>query len=177
MFEVSSGPKFVPMMSVLLEGPSGSPLDRASHLVDDRVALPAASPGPAAGMAVHKPDGTVVRLAAGSSSFDQTDAPGVYTVDTSDGARSFAVNLDPTESKTSALPLETLEQFGCRLVNPARKALDLEHRRQMQNVELESRQKLWRWLILAAIGVLIVETWLAGRHPRTRTARAEALAT
>ena len=36
----------------------------------------------------------------------------------------------------------------------------------MYNMELENRQKLWRWLILAAIGVLIVETWLAGRRCR-----------
>ena len=41
----------------------------------------------------------------------------------------------------------------------------------MQNAELEGRQKLWRWLILAAIGVLIVETWLAGRLGRTRPTR------
>jgi hypothetical protein len=47
----------------------------------------------------------------------------------------------------------------------------------MHNAELESRQKLWRWLILAAIGVLIVETWLAGRIKRPRLAHAEALAT
>ena len=47
----------------------------------------------------------------------------------------------------------------------------------MQNAELEGRQKLWRWLILAAIGVLIVETWLAGRLGRPRPTRAEALTT
>ena len=76
------------------------------------------------------------------------------------------MNLDPAESKTSPLPVETLEQFGCRLVNPARKPLDREQLRQMHNAELEGRQKLWRWLILAAIGVLIVETWLAGRIKR-----------
>ena len=61
------------------------------------------------------------------------------------------------------LNVETLEQFGCRLVNRSRAKVDREHLRQMQNAELENRQKLWRWLIVAAIGVLIVETWLAGR--------------
>ena len=46
----------------------------------------------------------------------------------------------------------------------------------MYNIELENRQKLWRWLILAAIGVLIVETWLAGRRADAlQPARAEAL--
>jgi len=47
----------------------------------------------------------------------------------------------------------------------------------MQSAELESRQQFWRWLILAAILVLILETWLAGRLSRPRLARAEALAT
>jgi hypothetical protein len=31
---------------------------------------------------------------------------------------------------------------------------------------LESRQKLWQWLVAATLGVLIVETWLAGRLAR-----------
>ena len=45
----------------------------------------------------------------------------------------------------------------------------------MYNSELENRQKLWRWLILAAIGILILETWLAGRAlDRPRLIPAEA---
>src|SRR5207249_11836288 len=112
-------------------------------------------------LVVHRPSGGMVTLSPGTTSFAETDQPGVYTIDTPDGTRSFAVNLDPAESKTSPLHAETLEQFGCRLVNPARKLVDREQLRQMHNAELEGRQKLWRWLILAAIGVLIAETWLA----------------
>ncbi len=47
----------------------------------------------------------------------------------------------------------------------------------MLNVELEGRQKLWRWVILAALAFLAVETWLAGRLARTRRASEEVLAT
>ena len=36
----------------------------------------------------------------------------------------------------------------------------------LHDVELESRQKLWKWLIVAAVGFLIAETWLAGRTDR-----------
>ena len=39
----------------------------------------------------------------------------------------------------------------------------VERRRQMRDVELEKKQKLWRWLIVAALGILVLETWLAGR--------------
>jgi hypothetical protein len=130
------------------------------------------------GMVVHKPDGATVTTAPKSTFFDQTDLPGVYTIDAAAGARSFAVNLDPTESKTAPLHVESLEQLGCRLANEIRKSVDREQLRQMYNAELENRQKLWRWLILATIGVLIVETWLAGRRlARPPLPRAEALTT
>jgi hypothetical protein len=138
------------------------------------VPLPAVEDA-AKGLAVHKPDGATFTTPPETTSFGETDLPGVYAIDMADGRRSFAVNLDPAESKTSPLHVETLEQFGCRLANPSRKVDDHESLRQMQNMELEGRQKLWRWLILAAIGVLIVETWLAGRLVRPRPARAEAL--
>ena len=74
-----------------------------------------------------------------------------------------------------SLNVETLEQLGCRLAAHMPKAPDREQARQMYNLELENRQKLWRWLILAAIGILILETWLAGRAiDRPRLIRAEA---
>jgi hypothetical protein len=31
---------------------------------------------------------------------------------------------------------------------------------------LESRQKLWRWILLAALGLLLIEIWLGGRLSR-----------
>jgi hypothetical protein len=123
---------------------------------------------------VHKPDGAAVALEPGAPSFDGTDAPGVYRVEGPGGAHAFAVNLDPAESRTAPLAAETLEQYGCRLSNGSRSRPSAEQLRQLHNAELEGRQKLWRWLILAAVLVLIVETWLAGRAARPR---AEALAT
>jgi hypothetical protein len=35
-----------------------------------------------------------------------------------------------------------------------------------QAAELENRQKLWRWLVVAALVVLLLETLLAGRLTR-----------
>jgi hypothetical protein len=172
--QLARSSKFVPLMSALLEGQDPRPTDAANYLVHDRVPLPAVEDA-AKGLAVHKPDGATFTTPPETTSFGETDLPGVYAIDMADGRRSFAVNLDPAESKTSPLHVETLEQFGCRLANPSRKVDDHESLRQMQNMELEGRQKLWRWLILAAIGVLIVETWLAGRLVRPRPARAEAL--
>jgi hypothetical protein len=172
--QLARSSKFVPLMTSLLEGRSPRALDTTTRLVNEPVPLPAVEGG-SKPFVVHKPDGTTVTVAKASTSFDGTSLPGVYTVDTPDGPRSFAVNLDPAESQTSPLAVETLEQFGCRLAKPPSEAPDREQLRQMQNVELEGRQKVWRWVILAAIGVLIVETLLAGRLDRARPARAEAL--
>jgi hypothetical protein len=174
--QLARSSKFVPLMSALVDLRDARPVGGPNHTVGDRVALPSAK-DPGAAIVVHKPDGTLVSLPAGSTSFSTTDQPGVYTIDTPDGPRPFAVNLDPAESRVSPLSVETLEQLGCRLVNPTKKLVDREQLRQMHNAELESRQKLWRWLILLAIGVLIVETYVAGRIKRPRLAPAEAQST
>ena len=170
--QLARSSKFVPLMAALLEGRTPPPVELASLTVLDRVPLPATDK-----VTIRKPDGSTVTPDPGAPYFTGTDQPGVYTIDSPLGSRSFAVNLDPLESKTTPLNVETLEQLGCRLAaNPSREVLDREHLRQLQNAELEGRQKLWRGLILAAIGILVLETWLAGRLKRP-TPASEALAT
>ena len=170
--QLARSSKFVPLMAALLEGRTPPPAELASYTVLERVALPSGDR-----VTIRKPDGSTFTPEAGAATFDGTDRPGVYSVESPLGSRSFAVNLDPAEGKTSPLDVETLEKLGCRLAaGRAREALDREHLRQLQNAELEGRQKLWRALILAAIAVLIVETWLAGRLRRP-AANPEALAT
>jgi len=114
-----------------------------------------------------------VAVEAGAATFGDTDQPGVYSIQGPGEPRAFAVNLDPAESRTAPLAVETLEQLGCKLARPTTPAVDRDQLRQMRNAELEGRQKLWRGLILATIAILIVETWLAARTGRPR---AEALA-
>jgi len=167
--QLARSSKFMPLMSALLEGPNAGPDLSADWLVQNRVPLPEGA------LAVRKPDGSTIRLAPGASTFSETDLPGIYTIETAKGLREFAVNLDPLESKTAPLNVETLEQFGCRLTRTAQPlANERELTRQMQNAELEGRQKLWRPLILAVISVLILETWLAGWLGRHNPNRKEA---
>jgi hypothetical protein len=173
--QLARSSKFFPLMSAILDGPNPHRLDTTSRLVNDPVPLPERERGPAAPLAVVKPDGTRIELGPEGREYDDTDQPGVYRVETTRGVRRFAVNLDPLESKTAPLSLETLEQFGCRLASFGAAEADPEQLRQLQSRELEARQKLWRWVILAAIGVLIVETWLAGRSRAHRPKLAEAV--
>ena len=61
------------------------------------------------------------------------------------------------------MPLEALEATGVLLAagdSATARQVAADRERQLQNRELEGRQKLWRWLIVAAVVVLIVETLL-----------------
>jgi len=170
--QLARSSKFVPLMAAMLEGRTPPPVELASLTVLDRVPLAGTEK-----TTIKKPDGSDVDIEPKATSFDGTDQPGVYLVETANGSRAFAVNLDPLESKTTPLAVETLEKLGIHLSSgPAREALDREHLRQLQNAELEGRQKLWRGLILSAIGLLILETWLAGRLKKNPATQLEALA-
>jgi hypothetical protein len=167
--QLARSSKFVPLVATLVEGADPRPIDTTIHLVADRVTLPVDA---AKDALIRKPDGATARPDPTTGSFAGTDEPGVYRLETPAAVRPFAVNLDPAEGRTAPLPVETLEQLGCRLTDPARRTVDRENLRQLHNAELEGRQKVWRWLIVGTIGVLLAETFLAGRVVR---ARAEAV--
>lgn len=195
--------KFVPLLYSLLEqSGAASPLP-AQYYVGDVVPLPpfaGARPfDPPAAFTVRLPDNSVVAVPAGETNFTQTSLPGVYTV-TSSSSRSstvgrdaradrstnaavspgptFAVNLDPGEGRTMAVALDDLEKLGAPMARSAPTAQrQAERKVWLQNTELESRQKLWRWLVLAALAVLLFETWLAGRTARRMSAPAPQSAT
>jgi len=171
--------KFVPLMISLLTLGSPAAIETADLRVGDRLPVASLAARIAGRSAtVTLPSGTAQQLSSGAATFDETDTPGVYSVDADGEQFAFAVNLDPSESRTRPMPVETLEQLGCKLYKgTASSALSEQSRRQMLNVELESRQKLWRWVILAALTILAVETWLAGRLARPRRASEEVLAT
>jgi len=176
--QLARSSKFVPLLTSLSEGSEAGPLVEGNILVGDRVLLPLTGVDRTKPLSVRKPDGSRVVSASSDTMFSETDLPGVYRLESALGDRPFAVNLDPLESRVAPLHVETLEQLGCRMAKPNRGKADPERLRQMQNAELEGRQKLWRWLVLTAIAFLIVETWLSGRlsRPSAQSAPVEALA-
>ncbi|MEZ6116702.1 MAG: VWA domain-containing protein [Pirellulaceae bacterium] len=102
-------------------------------------------------------------IAAGQN-FTATIRPGVYQLDHAGGSRRIAVNLASAESDTSSFDLEKLEQHGIRL-GASQTVEQIETaRRQMRDQELESKQQLWRWLVVLALVLVGAETFVAGRR-------------
>jgi hypothetical protein len=172
-FALSS--KFVPMLYSLLDQSGTATPTLAQVRVGDSVDLTSLLAGRSAPAVVRKPDGTSVPLAAGETRFTQTDQPGVYEVGGTAVPVKFAVNLDAAESKTAPLPADELVRLGVPTQSGAAPSAILATQQEnLHNTELEARQKLWRWLLLAALTVLFVETWLAGWITRRATASVEA---
>lgn len=155
--------KFAPLMWSLLETAGGVGDFVTQYAVGDPVVLPAE----AAGATVTTPAGADVVLTAAQSTFALTNEPGVYRASAAGREWRFAVNLDPSESRTAPLSPEELEQLG---VPVSRGSADLPSERErpvlLQGLEAESRQKIWRWLIAVALVVLLIESVVAGRALR-----------
>ncbi len=156
--------KFVPLLYALLEN-SGAIRSIISRVqVGDEVGFDGAPGAPA--VSVTKPDGTTVQLEEGAK-FAATDQPGVYTAKIGEARQTFAVNLAAGESRTAPIPVEELEVHGATLTAPELTPEQTEaKKRLMLKSQLESQQKLWRWLVVAALLVLIVESFVAGKLTR-----------
>jgi hypothetical protein len=154
--------KFVPLVEGLLRRNDGVAAD-AHYAVDDAIALPRST----APRQLTAPDGAKLEVAADATSVGAT-RPGIYQLVADGGQTPIAVNLPPDESRTTPVAAHELAQWGAKLgATDADTAADaLATKRQLQMIELENRQKLWRWLILAVLAILAVETALAGRLAR-----------
>jgi hypothetical protein len=165
--------KFVPMLYSLMELSGTMRPQAATYVVGDTVDL---AGGRATNtLSVTRPDGKTVVVTEPQKMFGETDQPGVYTLVGGDRPIRFAVNLAPEESRTAPMAVEHLDRLGVPiraepLATPEQLALK---EAQLRAAELESRQKLWRWLIVATLVILIVETWIAARLSRRVPVQAE----
>ncbi|MCA9223417.1 MAG: VWA domain-containing protein [Planctomycetales bacterium] len=171
--------KFVPLMQLLLDQAAGGKLVRSSVEVGESLALPAWKSRANVVNArrlrtVTKPDRTIVRLTSDATNFDDTDQPGLYELRSDEETYLFAVNLDASESNTAPLDVGQLEQAGVRLGTEITQAERRDRLRQQRDKELEDRQQVWRWLIVAALGILMLETGLASRAARQTNQPTEA---
>lgn len=154
--------KFAPLLNRLLDLTSETGL-QPQYFVGDKLTLPAGSAEAPVEVTLHSPDGKTQQISLGESV--TLTQPGVYRWSLDGAEIAVAVNPRPEESDTAPLPLETLEALGVRLETGDRPTAEEAEtdRRQLLASELESRQKLWRWLLVAALLTLAWETWLAHR--------------
>lgn len=161
--------KFAPLLYSALEY-GGTLADRqAQYAVGDSVPVPARTTSGASDRRIRKPDGSVIGLEVDRQTFAQTDLPGIYTSESPTNTRQFAINLPARESRTDPMPIEDLEKLGISTGPAANVTIERTERAMAQSSfsEMESEQKLWRWVIVAALAVLLAEIWLAGRLTRT----------
>jgi len=160
--------KFVPLLYSALEYGGAFAGCQAQYFVGDPVPVPEPvragfKPAPA-NVDIRRPDDSVVHLDADRQAFTQTDLPGIYAVTSSSPSQLFAVNLPAAESRTDAMPIEEIERRGISLKS-ASGIVPAAGEREVQRHslgEMESQQKLWRWVFVATLAILLVETWLGG---------------
>jgi hypothetical protein len=161
-FALSS--KFVPLLHTILETAGALAVTPSQYLVGDHVEVPFTNG--VASVTITTPEGRNVELKEGAGLFRDTDLPGAYVMTSGTNSLRFAVNVDPRESRTEQLAAERLEQFGVVLRNVAFERSQKTDEHRLKNSEIESRQKLWRWLIVGALMVLSLEVLMAGRLSR-----------
>ena len=183
--------KFVPLLYSALEYGGAFAGYQPQYFVGDPVPIPEQTASASAGMDIRRPDGSTVHIDAGQRTFTQTDLPGIYSIsdlglriaDSTGGANPqfFAVNLPAGESRTDPLPIEELERkgvsisdLGFRIADSARDANPQSAIRNPQRfAEMESQQKLWRWVLIATLLMLLAEVWLGGWLTRPSPASGE----
>ncbi len=156
--------KFLPLLQTMLEwsGPGASA--RSQYLIGESIPSPVSAND---ALPWRKPDGKLVSLAAGTA-FTETDMPGIYEVTAGAKTLRFAVNLPLEESRTAPLSTDDFARLGVPLRNEKMfpVAGTPGAQRHLQDAELESRQKLWRWLIVALLAAALVEVILGGWFAR-----------
>lgn len=166
--------KFIPLLYSMLEQNGALRANRVQYHVGDSIEL--SFPDDIETLTVAKPDGSNAAVKR-TESFIGADLPGLHRVSSTNAPFEFAVNLDSLESQTGPMPIEEFERFGVRLKKEKPEVLVRRAEMQRQQwlaTELESQQKLWRKIVIAAFVLLIFETLLAGWQSRRSLAKSAA---
>jgi hypothetical protein len=168
--------KFVPLLYAMLGQAGFSAIAEPTRYVGDAIPLPVNETD----LVVTGPDGLKAAPPSGEAAFSATESPGFYTVTSRDAlgrdqSRVYAINLRPGESRTGVTdPAVSLTEFGVRLsidtasataaAAPDPALLSEAQKRRLEAEEKEANQKLWKWFVVAALAILLLETLLAGRR-------------
>jgi hypothetical protein len=165
--------KFVPLLSGILESTGTVVTPPMQHFAGQPVPLSQLGLAGAGPVTIKSPSGKETTLPAESTSFDGADEPGVYSATAGAVSRSFAVNPDPAESRTTPLSPDELERLGLPVSRPESATKPGAAAAELATAsETEGRQRFWRWFLAAALLLLFVETLIAGLTSRRAYAAA-----
>ncbi len=149
--------KFVPLLFGMLDPKQQSLQLDAVYEVGERIDSSSASI-----VTITKMDGTPVRN-EGSKEGIRLEQPGIYWLNEDGKKRQVAVVLPASESQLDPLDIERFAQYGVVLGKSESNEQRQSKARLSQVTELEGKQKLWRWILVVAVGFLLLETWIASR--------------
>ncbi len=92
--------------------------------------------------------------------------PGIYRVESNSPSFQIAVQVPPSEAQLTPMDKDSFEQFGIKLGKVLSATQLKQNARQLQASELEQKQRVWQWLLLAGLIVLALETIVAGLFSR-----------
>ena len=154
--------RFLPMMWGVLQMSRGAETPAEQYATGDRL-----EPPPGTRWQVTLPDGNrrTVQSGEGEGSGILTlDLPGCYRLDDGERVWQVAANMAFDESLTTPMTREQLESLGVLTGSAAREEKQQRDLEKMSEIQMEARQRVWKWLILAVLMLLIVESVLAARR-------------
>jgi von Willebrand factor type A domain/Aerotolerance regulator N-terminal len=157
--------KFVPILMGVLD-PTGKTLT-AQLTYDVGQAIPVED---LPNIKVKDADGKPIEVAVTSNAI-QLDKPGLYYLESDDSRRQVVVQIPANESRLTPLDSDIFEQYGIDLGTVQTDAQRKQTARQLQAAELERKQRVWQWLLLAGLIVLALESALAGWFSRRNFAK------
>jgi hypothetical protein len=155
--------KFLPLMMRMIELATKTEPVAPNNVVGDSIAVPTGYDR------FVSPNGDVEFI--DDVALVSPNTPGIYSfANSSDSEKpelQIAVNIDPSESQTDTMPVDQISALGVNVGTHSTTEEEVEQQRQLLDFELENRQKLWKWLVLGAIGLIIAESYVAGRTDRS----------
>lgn len=155
--------KFVPILMGIIDPGGNSGRSEVTREVGESIMIEDASD-----VRVEGADGAEVgeELVTVAGNELKIFEPGVYSVYSGKERREIAVQIPLSESRLAPMDSDVFEQFGVGTGKTASADSRRESARQLKIEELESKQRLWQWLIAAGIVVLAAETLIAGVFAR-----------
>jgi Mg-chelatase subunit ChlD len=159
--------KFVPLINRVLELNPRQRSVSASLVVGEPWWFPQADVEST--VTIVRPDGKTETQSTSNEFFAGTDLPGIYHATIGEQSYSFSVNLAAKESDIEIMPLEKLQSLGVRLGGSESTAAEIQALQLLNDRAIESQQKIWKWLIVAALVLIVIETLIAGWRQRRKS--------